>query len=89
MTNCDITLVLILILILCFVLIFTWTTIEKLRKKIKWQDERINAMWESIDDRYTRMLREWDDAVKTVQELTDTTSELIDTIKGRNNHDSE
>lgn len=87
MTNCDITLV--LILILCFVLIFTWTTIEKLRKKIKWQDERINAMWESIDDRYTRMLREWDDAVKTVQELTDTTSELIDTIKGRNNHDSE
>ena len=87
MTNCDITLV--LMLILCFVLIFTWTTIEKLRKKIKWQDERINAMWESIDDRYTRMLREWDDAVKTVQELTDTTSELIDTIKGRNNHDSE
>ena len=87
MTNWDITLV--LILILCFVLIFTWTTIEKLRKKIKWQDERINAMWESIDDRYTRMLREWDDAVKTVQELTDTTSELIDTIKGRNNHDSE
>ena len=87
MTNCDITLV--LILILCFVLIFTWTTIEKLRKKIKWQDERINAMWESIDDRYTRMLREWDDTVKTVQELTDTTSELIDTIKGRNNHDSE
>lgn len=87
MTNCDITLV--LILILCFVLIFTWTTIEKLRKKIKWQDERINEMWESIDDRYTRMLREWDDAVKTVQELTDTTSELIDTIKGRNNHDSE
>lgn len=87
MTNCDISLV--LILILCFVLIFTWTTIEKLRKKIKWQDERINAMWESIDDRYTRMLREWDDAVKTVQELTDTTSELIDTIKGRNNHDSE
>lgn len=83
MTNCDITLVLILILILCFVLIFTWTTIEKLRKKIKWQDERINAMWESIDDRYTRMLREWDDAVKTVQELIDTTSELIDTIKGR------
>ena len=56
MTNCDITLV--LILILCFVLIFTWTTIEKLRKKIKWQDARINAMWESIDDRYTRMLRE-------------------------------
>ena len=87
MTNCDVTLV--LILILCFVLIFTWTTIEKLRKKIKWQDERINAMWESIDDRHTRMLREWDDAVKTVQELTDTTSELIDTIKGRNNHDSE
>ena len=85
MTNCDITLV----LILCFVLIFTWTTIEKLRKKIKWQDARINAMWESIDDRYTRMLREWDDAVKAVQELTDTTSELIDTIKGRNNHDSE
>lgn len=81
--------VLILILILCFVLIFTWTTIEKLRKKIKWQDARINAMWESIDDRYTRMLREWDDAVKTVQELTDTNSELIDTIKGRNNHDSE
>ena len=87
MTNCDVTLV--LILILCFVLIFTWTTIEKLRKKIKWQDARINAMWESIDDRHTRMLREWDDAVKTVQELTDTTSELIDTIKGRNNHDSE
>lgn len=87
MTNCNIALV--LILILCFVLIFTWTTIEKLRKKIKWQDARINAMWESIDDRYTRMLREWDDAVKTVQELTDTTSELIDTIKGRNNHDSE
>lgn len=87
MTNCDVTLV--LILILCFVLIFTWTTIEKLRKKIKWQDERINAMWESIDDRYTRMLREWDDAVKAVQELTDTTSELIDTIKGRKNHDSE
>lgn len=87
MTNCDITLV--LILILCFVLIFTWTTIEKLRKKIKWQDARINAMWESIDDRYTRMLREWDGAVKAVQELTDTTSELIDTIKGRNNHDSE
>lgn len=87
MTNCDITLV--LILILCFVLIFTWTTIEKLRKKIKWQDARINAMWESIDDRYTRMLREWGDAVKAVQELTDTTSELIDTIKGRNNHDSE
>lgn len=87
MTNCDTTLV--LILILCFVLIFTWTTIEKLRKKIKWQDARINAMWESIDDRYTRMLREWDGAVKTVQELTDTTSELIDTIKGRNNHDSE
>lgn len=87
MTNCDITLV--LILILCFVLIFTWTTIEKLRKKIKWQDARINEMWESIDDRYTRMLREWDDAVKAVQELTDTTSELIDTIKGRNNHDSE
>lgn len=87
MTNCNIALV--LILILCFVLIFTWTTIEKLRKKIKWQDARINAMWESIDDRYTRMLREWDDAVKAVQELTDTTSELIDTIKGRNNHDSE
>lgn len=87
MTNCDITLV--LILILCFVLIFTWITIEKLRKKIKWQDARINAMWESIDDRYTRMLREWGDAVKAVQELTDTTSELIDTIKGRNNHDSE
>lgn len=87
MNNCDITLV--LILILCFVLIFTWTTIEKLRKKIKWQDARINAMWESIDDRYTRMLREWGDAVKAVQELTDTTSELIDTIKGRNNHDSE
>ena len=87
MTNCDITLV--LILILCFVLIFTWTTIEKLRKKIKWQDARINAMWESIDDRYTRMLREWDGAVKAVQELTDATSELIDTIKGRNNHDSE
>ena len=87
MTNCDITLV--LILILCFVLIFTWTTIEKLRKKIKWQDARINAMWESIDDRYTRMLREWDGAVKAVQELIDTTSELIDTIKGRNNHDSE
>ena len=62
MTNCDITLV--LILILCFVLIFTWTTIEKLRKKIKWQDARINAMWESIDDRYTRMLRGWGDAAK-------------------------
>lgn len=87
MTNCDITLV--LILILCFVLIFTWTTIEKLRKKIKWHNERINAMWELIDDRYTRMLRGWGDAVKTAQELIDTTSELIDTIKGRNNHDSE
>ena len=87
MTNCDITLV--LIPILCFVLIFTWTTIEKLRKKIKWQDERINAMWESIDDRHTRMLRGWGDTVKTAQELIDTTSELIDTIKGRNNHDSE
>ena len=87
MTNCDITLV--LILILCFVLIFTWTTIEKLRKKIKWQDARINAMWESIDDRYTRMLRGWGDTVKTAQKIIDTTSELIDTIKGRNNHDSE
>ena len=87
MTNCDITLV--LILILCFVLIFTWTTIEKLRKKIKWHDERINAMWESIDDRYTRMLRGLGDTVKTTQELIDTTSELIDTIKGRNNYDSE
>lgn len=87
MTNCNIALV--LILILCFVLIFTWTTIEKLRKKIKWQDARINAMWESIDDRYTRMLSGWGDAVKTAQELIDTTSELIDTIKGRNNHDSE
>lgn len=87
MTNCNIALV--LILILCFVLIFTWTTIEKLRKKIKWQDARINAMWESIVDRYTRMLRGWGDTVKTAQELIDTTSELIDTIKGRNNHDSE
>ena len=87
MTNCDITLV--LILILCFVLIFTWTTIEKLRKKIKWQDARINAMCESIDDRYTRMLRGLVDTVKTAQEPIDTTSELIDTIKGRNNHDSE
>ena len=87
MTNCDITLV--LILFLCFILIFTWTTIEKLRKKIKWQYARINAMWESIDDRYTRMLRGWGDTVKTAQELIDTTSELIDTIKGRNNHDSE
>ena len=87
MTNCDITLV--LILILCFVLIITWVTIEKLRKNIKWQDARINAMRESIDDRYTRMLRGWGDSIKTAQELIDATSELIDAIKGENNHDSE
>lgn len=87
MTNCDIALV--SILVLCAVLIITWTTIEKLRKNIKWLNARINTMQEVTEDRYTRILHGWSDTIKTAQEIIDATHELIDTIKGENNHDSE
>lgn len=87
MTNCDITLV--LILVLCVVLIITWMIIEKLRKNIKWLNARINTMQEVAEDRYTRILHGWRDTIGTAQKLINNTSELIDTIKGENNHDSE
>lgn len=87
MINYDITLV--LILVLCVVLIITWMVIEKLRKNIKSLNTRINTIWESMDDRYNRILHGWRDTIETAQELIDVTSELINDIKGENDHDSE
>lgn len=87
MTNCDIALFLGMFSFVA--LIVTWVIILKLYQNSEWQNARINAMRESIDDRYNRMLRGWGDTIKTARELIDTTSELIDAIKGENNHDSE
>lgn len=70
-------------------ILVTWAIIVKLYQNIKSLNVRINTIWESMDDRYNRILHGWRDAIETAQELIDVTSELIGTIKGGNNHDSE
>ncbi len=70
-------------------ILVTWAIIVKLYQNIKSLNVRINTIWESMDDRYNRILHGWRDTIETAQELIDVTSELINDIKGENDHDSE
>lgn len=70
-------------------ILVTWVIIVKLYQNIKSLNVRINTIWESMDDRYNRILHGWRNTIETAQELIDVTSELINDIKGENDHDSE